>query len=175
MAKVCGNDENQPDTFHPELGLKCQGGVVGNCEGKYTLTWRYEPIFLVETGALFQPPNKSHVLFNEWLGLEGNEYKSIKGIITCVTESILYPDGKYRAFVKSSGSPLPWQAQRVYISDQRFGLPIFLGASNREIDCEADNVNCRCTDGDEQISCSSAQGGICCIPKSILDALCAKV
>ena len=34
---------------------------------------------------------------------------------------------------------------------------------------------CKCTNGDQEITCSSAEGGICCIPKSILDALCAKV
>lgn len=34
---------------------------------------------------------------------------------------------------------------------------------------------CRCTGGDEQISCSGADGGICCIKKSALDSLCSKL
>jgi hypothetical protein len=36
-------------------------------------------------------------------------------------------------------------------------------------------IICRCTNGDQQIKCSSAEGGICCISKSILDRLCKKI
>lgn len=37
------------------------------------------------------------------------------------------------------------------------------------------NTRCKCTNGDEEITCDQVEGGICCIPKSILNALCERV
>lgn len=173
MPKICGGSESASGTVR---GFPCIASSLGNCTGRYELLFAIDPVFDVTSGEIVSAQD---ITARQWQYYESEDSRYIKGQIFCVTEARKDSAGRWTTEV---GSNHPSRANlrqftNVILSGAFSNLPQpkFVGLRYLEDElCDLDG-NCKCTGGDEAITCSSAEGGICCIPKSLLDDLCAKV
>jgi hypothetical protein len=172
MSKVCEPLGGATGSIY---GKACLYQGFGRCTGRYGLVFAYDPIFIVSTGSFYTPDN---IIIERYFYSTNTQDTQIWGSIFCVTEPEPYYYGGWTCIVGSTTIPrFSYDAyNRVLIPDQTYppGVPKFIGLRYLDGVCPSDS-NCSCTNGDETITCSNAEGGICCIPKSLLDGLCAKV
>lgn len=181
MAKVCTDNQGLPRPCLIFKGGQCEGDfyslqfdvVVIRNFGEVDFS-KVPPVFVDNFVEQTQRRDAS-----QYFRGASNVPNQIKGKITCVSEPYESEAGAFVDIyfviggVFFSGYCRLQGAGRLVSGElvEVINLSTFPNADNCG-DFTPNNVSCRCTKGDDTISCSSAQGGICCIKKSQLDAIC---
>lgn len=181
MAKICTDDQN--------LSLPCLLFEGGQCEGDfYSVQMDVDVIRnfgFVDNSQ--NPPVFVDVFVEQTLRADFSTYfisgnpnpQQLKGKLTCISEAFQTTGGIFVFVYFQIGNNSFNGFARLSVPGQLVGARVTevinLSTFPNPDNCgnfDYQNITCRCTGGDETITCVSAQGGICCIKKSILDNFC---
>jgi hypothetical protein len=180
MAKSCKPNE--------EIDPECKPYSGGQCSGApYAMRWTYD---IVTTGADIGSVTDSLEILT---GSGANTgYQWIRGKLGCISAPLYFLDNKFvyhtvkfnngfgdnrlLVFDIAATTDTPNFGEVRNIVNVKFqGVIRMDGLPDNCGDFNPNNETCKCEDTDQEISCSGARGGICCIAKSKIAELCAKV
>jgi hypothetical protein len=185
MAKHC---ELVDDLENPE----CPPYSGGQCEGTfYQIRWTYDLVIWGEDSTA--PGTYPMEMVT---GYDQQSRNWMKGPLGCISSPLVRDFNRYIiashtvSYINHFGNritkgfiigesfllPEPW---RVWSNIENIVMVAIEPKYGGNDDCgdfiPPQKLECHCDPTDEEISCSSEAGGICCISKSLIDQLCNKI
>jgi hypothetical protein len=187
MVKTC----SLVDDLDNPLCLPYSGG---QCKySRYKISWTYD---LVISGAGAQNPGRFPMEANT--GFITSQNRWIQGKLGCISSPMFnvnylngytfcthtveyvnsYTNRETRTFKIGEAFYLDpiWETYAAIENVVMVGIfPLFGDRDDCGDFVPPQKLECHCGTNDEEISCTSASGGICCISKDIINQICAKV
>lgn len=162
---------------NPDIERPCVAYAGGQCEAAYFTTHFYSATN--DDGFSFTQQVNTFSTLQQG----ANNNRQFIGALGCI--SAPYESGGYKFDIYLASGNGTFEKYVVTINTgstfiRNISSVVFTGVTRTgglpdncgDYDPSIDNSVCECTGGDEEITCNSSRGGICCIPRSSLDSLC---